>query len=168
MTTKTAWAGGTLNGGNGAYMAAFGTEINSLPTGDAVLSTISFDNTVATLGTPDQFLDLSFTGALTASETVGAGAGLAFFLYCLQADGATFGDGRLVAGTQLAFQPLLCPMGGIPVQTGTAITTFAGNITGFVIPPRKFAIVMQNNTGFALAATGLLCEISTYRQNVNA
>jgi hypothetical protein len=167
MTARTAWAGGTLDGANGAYFAAFGSEINSLVTGDAVLSTLSFDNTVATLGTPDQFLDLSFVGAFAASETVGAGAGLSFFLYVLQEDGVTFGDGRLVAGTPLAFQPLLGPMGGIPVQTGT-VTTFAGNICGFVIPPRKFGIVMQNNTGFALAASGLSCSISTYRQNVNA
>jgi hypothetical protein len=167
MTARTAWAGGTLDGANGAYFSAFGSEINSLANTDAVLSTLSFDNTVATLVTPDQFLDLSFVGALTASETVGAGAGLAFFLYVLQEDGVTFGDGRLVAGTPLAFQPLLGPMGGIPVQSGT-VTTFAGNICGFVIPPRKFSIVMQNNTGFALAASGLSCSISTYRQNVNA
>ena len=167
MTAKTAWAGGTLDGANGAYFAAFGTEINSLPTGDAVLSTLSFDNTVATLGTPDQFMDLSFVGAYAASETVGAGAGLSFFLYVLQADGVTFGDGRLVAGTQAAFQPLLCPIGGIPIQTGT-VTTFAGNITGFVLPPRKFALVLSSNALFTLAASGLSCSISTYRQNVNA
>jgi hypothetical protein len=167
MTAKTAWAGGTLNGANGAYFAAFGSEINSLVTGDAVLSTLAFDNTVATIGVPDQFMDVSFVGAFAASETVGAGAGLAFFLYVLEADGVTFGDGRLVAGTPLAFQPLLCPIGGIPVQTGT-VTTFAGSISGIVIPPRKFSLVMQNNTLFTLAASGLACSISTYRQNVNA
>jgi hypothetical protein len=167
MVARTAWAGGSIASGNGAWVPAFGSEINALPASDSVMSSIAFDNTVATLGTPDQFMDVSFTGALVGSETIGAGAGLSFFLAVLENDGATYGDGRLVAGTPAAFQPLLFPIGGMPIQTGT-VTNLAGSISGVVLPPRAFRLVLQNNTGFALAATGLLCSISTYRQNVNA
>jgi hypothetical protein len=167
MVARTAWAGGSIASGNGAWVPAFGSEINALPASDSVLSSIAFDNTVATLGTPDQFMDISFVGALAAAQTLGTSAGLSFFFYQLQGDNVTYGDGRATA-TASAFSPLLMPIGGIPFQSGSGITALAGGITGFVLPPRKFALVMVNLTTFPLAASGNSCWISTYRQNVNA
>lgn len=170
MTNLTAWAAGSLPGTtSGAFTPAFNlSDMASLPTLSSVLSTITFDNTVATVGTPDQFMDISFTGALSAPETIPNGAAIGFWLYILQADGTTYGGGRLAAGTQAVFSPSLNPLGGIPIEAGTSITNIAGSVLSLTIPPRKFALVMQNQTTWPFAATGLLCKISTYRQNTNA
>jgi hypothetical protein len=173
MANKTAWAGGSLAGG-GAFTPAFNaSDLNSLANLSSVLGGITFDNTVATLGTPDQWMDISFVGQITPSlSTIGQGAGIAFFLWCLQLDNATYGDGRLTAGTQVAsttYVPLLNSIGGFPISPGTGITNIAGSVLEIPIPPRKFALTMQNQSGWAFAAGGVCaCSISTYRQQTNA
>jgi hypothetical protein len=170
MTALTAWSGGSLGGGTTAFFPAFNAaDMNSLANLASVLSSIlQFDNTAGA----NQFMDVSFTGAIAASSTIAAGAGLAFFLACLEADNSTIGDGRMTAGTQVAsttYTPMNNPIGGIPIAPGTAITNIAGCLLGVTLPPRKFALIMQNQTGFALAAGGVCsCQISTYRQNTNA
>jgi len=166
MSNKTAWAGGQLNSGSTAFQAAFNTaDLNSLAANSSVLSSVAaFDNT----SVGDQFLDISFIGNYATAQTVATGSGMAFFLYTLQEDGATYGDGRLVAGTQAAFSPLLNPIGGFPIVAGTSITTISGDVLGVVIPPRKFALVMQNFSGAGLASSNNNCSLSTYKQNTNA
>lgn len=174
MAARTSWAGGSLGGGNGAFMPAFAlSDMASLPQLSSVLSTIMFDNTVATLGTPDQFMDISFDGAITPSlSTIQSGAGIGFWLAVLQENGTTIYDGRLTPpGTQVpstTYGPLMNPLGGIPISPGTSVTNIAGSLLNVTIPPRKFGLVMQNQSGFAFTATGLTCSISTYRQNTNA
>ena len=173
MTAKTAWSGGLLGSSNGAYVAAFNTgDMNSLAYLSSVMSGIIFDNTVATLTTPDQFMDVSFTGALATAAALPAGAGLALWLYVLQRDGTTFGSGRLVAGTQLAtFTPLLNPIGGIPIEPNASTSTpIIGSALNITIPPRAFRLVIQNQlgTGLTLAASGNMLSIATYCQNTNA
>ncbi|HTB35823.1 MAG TPA: hypothetical protein VK777_02015 [Reyranella sp.] len=168
MANRSAWAGGSLPG-VGAFTPAFNAaDLASLPQLSSVLSGIAFDNTVATLVTPDQFMDVSFVGAFTAAQTVASGAGIGLWLYTLAHDNVTYGGGRLVAGTQLAFSPLINSLGGIPVEPATGVTTFAGSTLGLTIPPRAFRLALQNQTGFAFAATGCSCSISTYRQATNA
>lgn len=164
MSNLTSWYGGALNSDSVAFQAAFlAADLNGLASGSAVMSSTAFNNTVGL----DQFLDLSFVGVFAASETVVAGAGMGFWLAILQEDGTTYGDGRLTAGTQAAYAPLLNPIGGFPIQVGT-ITDFWGSSVLNCIPPRNFRLVAQNNTGFALASSGNSCSISTYRQNTNA
>ena len=129
------------------------------------MSGIAFDNTTAL----DQFMDISFVGAFASAQTVGAGAGIGMWLYTLAHDGTTYGSGRLVAGTQLAFSPMLNPIGGIPLEPLAGVTTFAGSNLGLALPPEAFRLVLQNQTGFAFAAGGACsCQIKTYRQNTNA
>jgi hypothetical protein len=134
------------------------------------MSSIAFDNTVATLGTPDQFMDISFVGAVAASATITSGAGLGIWLYTLQAGGTVYGSGRLVAGTQRAFSPILNSLGGIPLEPDSAIVNISGSLLNVTIPPRAFRLVLQNQigTGISLAATGCMCSIATYGQNTNA
>lgn len=169
MTARTAWAGGSLNSNLVDFFPAFNAaDLNSLANLSSVLSSVAqFDNTVAL----DQFMDISFVGAIAAASTIASGAGIAFFLWCLQGGGTILGDGRLTPGTQVvstAYTPFLCPLGGFPISPGTAITNIAGSVLNLAIPPRKFALVIQNQTGFAFAASGCSCQISTYRQNTNA
>jgi hypothetical protein len=174
MPGGSAWKQGSLPGmTSGGFAAAFAaSDLNALPQLASVFSTILFDNTVATIVTPDQFMDISFVGALTAAETIAPGAGLSFFLWILQEDNVTYGDGRMVAGTQYAstsYTPLQSSIGGIQISPGTAITNIAGSSLMIPIPPRKFGLVAQNNSGFAFAGGGVCSiSISTYRQNTNA
>lgn len=164
MANRTQWIGGGLNGANTtAFFAAFNAaDFTGLANLSSVMSSIpAFDNTA--LG--DQFMDISFVGTI-ASSTIGASAGMSFFLAALQGDNATYGDGRLVAGTQTAYSPIQNPMGGFAIQQGTTIVNIVGSVHVQNLPPRKFALVCQNFSGFALATGN--CWISTYRQNTNA
>ena len=168
MSNLTAWSGGALNSGLG-FVAAFGaSDMNSLASLSSVMSTVIFDNTTGL----DQFLDLSFLGSFTAaSNAVLTGSGMSFLMACVQQDGTTYGDGRLVAGTQAAVLPLNDPLGGFPLIAGT-FTNAAGSIAGdfgyVPLRPRKFRLIASNYTGFTLAASGNQAWISTYRQNMNA
>lgn len=167
MTNLSSWAGGQLASNSLGFVSAFNSsDINvsgGLAIGASVLSTISFNNAT---GDPDQFMDISAVCAL-ASSTITIGAGLSFWMYCLQEDGATYGDGRLVAGTPAVYTPPFPPLPFIPLQTGTTVTTMIGDTGLVTIRPRQFALVVQNNTGFALAATGNTISASFYKQNLN-
>lgn len=159
MTNLTAWAAGKLAA---TYTSAFGSEINSLPTGDAVLSSVTFDN--SSVG--DQFMDISAVCALVAAETL-SNAALSFWIAYLQADGVTYGDGRLTT-TPAAYTPLTDPIAAIQFVNGTTITNIIGDLGPFMIRPTKFALIVQNNAGFALAAAAGSISIKTYVQNLNA
>ena len=170
MANNTAWSGGLLTGVGIAYQPAFNaTDLNGLAAGASVMSSVApFDNTISL----DEFMDISFVGALLTATAFPAGWSIAFFLAVLQGNGSTYGDGRLTPGTQVAgtvYSPIMDPLGGIqPATNTTAATPIIGDVGGIVIRPRKFALICQNNTTVALAATGNSCYISTYRQNMNA
>jgi hypothetical protein len=176
MAGHSAWAGGLLGGSNGAFIPAFAaSDLAGLAYQAAVMSTITFDNTVATLGTPDQFMDISLVGAITTSGIIPTGAGLGLWMYILQADNATWGGGRLAAtGAQLAgFGPIMNSLGGIPIEPGSGVTAISGSSLMISIPPRVFRLVTQNQiasgAGFALApGSGNMISIATYRQATNA
>ena len=165
MTNNTAWVGGRLNSGLG-YMAAFNAaDLNSLANGSSVLSSVSaFTNAGSSF--LDQLMKLSAKLTI-ASNTIAAGANLAFWIAELNADGTTLGDGRLTAGTQTAYTPAWPALCSIDIQTGTTITTLAGVKSGLLIPPSSFALIMQNNSGFALASSGNSVSIATYDINLN-
>lgn len=165
MTALTQWQGGSLNANSVAYQAAFLTaDLASLPNGSSVMSSTAFNNATAL----DQFLDVSLVGVLTAAETIAAGSGIGLYIAYLQGDGVTYGDGRLTAGAQAAYQPLVQSLGGIPIQTGTTITDLWGDIGGITIKAKSFRMIVMNNSGFAFAASGSMVYIATYRQNVNS
>ena len=163
MANNTGWAGGRIFSGL-SYTAAFNTaDLNSLPSGSSVLSSVSaFPNTT----TPDQLAKISFKLTI-ASSTIAAGASIAFWLANLQLDGTTLGDGRLTAGTQAAYTPPWAPVGVFPIQVGSAVTILEGDVPPFIIDPVSFAIIVQNNSGFSLAASGNTCSLMSYNQALN-
>lgn len=167
MASKTAWTAGQLTGSLSFTTAFNAADLNSLANVSCVLSSLTpFANSVG-----DQFMDISFVGALASSSSLVASAGISFNLAVLQEDGVTLGDGRLAPGTQTllsTYQPLQLPLGGIPLPIGSGVTTIAGALTGLTIPPRTFALIITNATGFTFASSGITCSISTYRQNTNA
>lgn len=166
MTNLTQWVGGALNSSTLTPQTAFGgSDINvtgGLANGLSVLSGLTFDNT----SPGDQFMDIFFSGALASAQTLTAGACISLWL-AINDSGSTFGDGRLTSSTPLAYTPILNPLGAIPFQVGGPLTNLVGCLTGLVIPPRLFGIIMQNNTGFTLAATGNVVAFNTYRLNTN-
>lgn len=173
MTALTQWQGGSLNSNSVGFQAAFALgDLNIASTGlqnnYSVLSSLSAFNNATAL---DQFMDISFVGAFSTGQAVVSGAGIAFYLWVLQGDGSTYGDGsRMTAGTPIVnttYTPLLNPIGGFPIAAGT-VTNIAGAVLGIPLPPRGFKLVLQNVSGFALNPTGNSCWISTYRQNTNS
>lgn len=163
MANRSAWTAGNLNAGGLAYTAAFGAELNSLANGSTVLSSVSFDNTAGM----DEFFDVSAVLAI-ASSTIAAGAGLTLWLAALQGDTTSYGEGRLALGASSpSYFPGFPSFGAINFQTGATITALIGDLGGLSLRPCKFALCVQNLTGFNLASSGNSIWIRTYNQNLN-
>jgi hypothetical protein len=163
MANRTAWTGGNLGPGLG-WISAFNTaDLNALATGASVLSSVAaFANGTAL----DQFCDISLKCAI-ASSAVAAGANMGVWLAMLQNDGTTLGDGLLTAGTQAAaWTPAWPPIASVPLYASTR-TSLIGGQTGVLLPPGSFALILQNGSGFALAASGNTVSIRTYNVNLN-
>jgi hypothetical protein len=152
------WIGGFYNGGGGqslSWASAFSTEINSLASGNAVISTVSITNT------KDIFCDISYVAGATV--TTAAPNNLAFYLYPLNEDGSTYGDGRF--GSSAAGPPPSNYFAGSIGFAAAAGTTIAGVVTGIIIPPGTFSFVLMNNAGVQLAASST-CKFRTYNRAV--
>jgi hypothetical protein len=167
MTSRTAWTAGNLFSSFGWNAAFNGSDLNSMPNGDAVLSSIAaFDNSGGTT-VPDQFLDYSFKFSI-ASSTIVAGAGIAVWLFYLQQDGTIYGDGSLTAGSQAAVTPGLFGVQSSPLRAAASQTTLVGeNASPILLKPAKFILAVQNNCGFTLSSSGNSFSIRTYNQQLN-
>lgn len=165
MASRTAWAPGLLNAGVGWTAFFNAADLNSLANGSSVLSSVA----AITNGTSfDQFFDVSFKLTI-ASSTIAAGATLNFWLFKLQADGTTYGDGSLVAGTQAAVTPGIYIKLPMPLRAAATQTILIGeNADPLVMPPGSWLPVLQNNSGFALAASGNAGSFRSYNINLNS
>lgn len=164
MTSLTKWAAG-----NGAGLT-WATLINSadmtagpLATANTVLSSVAdiANNTVL-----DQFMDIS-ASLVIASNTIAAGANLAFWLYALNQDGTTYGDGQLTAGTGAAKTSAFAPCAVMGLIAAASQTALIGFSQGIVIPPGAFRVAIQNNSGFTLTAGTQTVKYRTYNVNLN-
>lgn len=162
MTARTAWTAG--NGVGLTWTTLINSaDLASMPTGDTVLSSVA---DIANGGTNlDMFMDISAILAISSSA-VAAGANLAFWLYGLQEDGTTYGDGQLASGTQAAVTPSFAPCAVMPLPTAT-ITKLAGFSQQIIIPPGSFRVAMQNNSGFTLTSGTQAVKYRTYNLNLN-
>lgn len=136
---------------------AFSTEINTVVSGNAVLSSISITNGTAL----DIFSDLSFVAGGTITSA--APNYLGFYLYPLNEDGTTYGDGRF--GTSAAGPPPGNYLVGSIGFAAAASTTIAGVVRGIIIPPGTFSFVMYNGAGATLASSNT-CKYRTYNRSV--
>lgn len=164
MTLRTSWTAG-LGVGYTWTTAINGSDLASLASGSSVLSTVA-DITNQTA--QDIYADLSVRMTV-ASHAYLAGANLALYLFALLDDGATYGDGSLVAGTQAAVVPPFSYVGVIPIRAAT-ITLLAGYVQGIIIPPGSFRFALNNGSGAALSATAAnnVVKYRTYNLNLNA
>jgi hypothetical protein len=162
MVALSTYYGGSLNTGLLAYQSAFlAADLNSLAAGAAVMSSLLFDNTVS----PDEFMDLSFVGAMASAQAITVGNNIGVALAYLQADGTTYGDGRLAAGFPATlYTPVQDVCAGfafaVNASTATAVASSCGLIA---LRPRKFRLIVLNGLPAALASSGNMVSMSTYK-----
>lgn len=138
------WIAGSLQGltwGN-AYTSA--ATFNSIVNGNAILSDLQIDNSTAL----DIFADFAFVGG---SVTTVAPNYIGVYLYPLNSDGVTYGDGRF-GSSAAGPPPSNYYVGSIIVPVGTQ--ALAGMVRGIVLPPGKFKYLIYNQTGVTLAGSG--------------
>ena len=139
------------------YGNAFtGSTLNSIASGNAILSDLQIDNSSAL----DIFCDVSIqlaSAAFVAPNYIG------IYLYPLNQDNTTYGDGRF--GTSAAGPPAsnywvasIVIVAATQAQNGTA--------RGIILPPGKFKFVLYNQGGVALASSGNVCLYRTYNRQV--
>lgn len=133
-----------------------GTTLNSIASGNAILSDLQIDNSTAL----DVFADVSIA---LASAAFVAPNQIVIYLYPLNKDGTTYGDGNF--GSSAAGPPSNSYQ-SIPISLVAATQAQEGTASGFVIPPGKFKFVLYNNGGVALAASGNTCQYRTYNRSV--
>lgn len=136
------WVAGTVGL---TWTAAFtATTLNTLANGNAVLSDLQLDNS-ANL---DVFCDVAMQ---FGSITIASPNYIGVYLYPLNQDGTTFGDGRF--GTATAGPPAANYwVGNISCPTGAAASE--GTLTRIIMPPGKFKFVVYNQLGATLAGSG--------------
>lgn len=162
MANRTAWTAG--NGVGLTWTTLINSsDMASMPNADTVLSTVA---DIANGTNLDMFMDVSASLAI-ASSTIVAGANLAFWLYALNQDGTTYGDGQLTAGTQAAKTPTFAAFGTMPLVAAASQTTLLGYIQQVIIPPGSFRVAIQNNSGFALTSGTQTVKYRTYNVQLN-
>jgi hypothetical protein len=131
------------------------TELNSLASTNAILASADIVNGTAL----DRYMDVSLAlAAITTPAT--AGLNVSLHIYNLSDAGAFYGDNRFVASA--AGPPNVAPCATIPLVSSLATTVQYGQATGIVIPPGTFRLVLANNAGVALAASGNTLKYRTY------
>lgn len=169
MTSTTGWAGGRLNSGLGWTTAFSATSGHDLNVGLTNTQSIMSSNGAITNGTSlDQFLALSFEGAISSSA-IAAGANLAFWLAYLNEDGTTYGDNLMTPGTAFSGTPGWGPPDAVMQLYASTRTSVVGQAGGIILKPIDFLLVCQNNVGFTLGTgTTNVCKFLTYNINLNA
>ena len=174
MANRTAWTPGNGNSGAGlTYLAAFsassGADLNvGLTNTQCMMSSVVYDNSPT--GALDQFVGFSYIGALASSSAIVSGANIAIWLAVLQADGTTYGDGLLTAGSAFSGAPGWFPFATIGLTASTRTTVIGNTFASgpLVFPPVKFRPIVQNNTGFTLGTTTTnQCYIATANSFLN-
>jgi len=145
------------------WTSCFGSEINSVADGNAVLSSTQIDNSSAL----DLYADVMF--ALASWGAVSATALLALYLYPLNQDAATYGDGRFTSAAPgpppsqyFAGMGLLVPS-VTQAQQGHFRRADGAPI---ILPPGKFKLVLYNKSGATLAASSNAIYYRTYNRQV--
>lgn len=127
-------------------------SLNSLANGSCLLGTVSIANQTAL----DKYMDVDVV--LASAAFTGAGINISVHLYPLSSDASTYGDGKF--GSAAAGPCAYPPVAVIPLVAATQAQT--GQVTGIVIPPGTYRLVICNNGGVALAASGNTLKYRTY------
>lgn len=137
---------------------AFSTAtLNSIVNGNAILSDVSITNGTAL----DMFADVS---VVMGSITIASPNYIGVYLYPLNKDASTYGDGRF--GSSAAGPPgSNYYVGSIVMPTGAAASE--GMVRGILLPPGTFKFVLYNQLGATWAgSSGNTCQYRTYNRSV--
>jgi hypothetical protein len=148
------WIGGS--GAGLTWANAFTTQPTSIVNGNAIMSDLNIDNSAAL----DLFADFSMN---LGSVAVVAPNYIGVYLYPLNRDGTSYGDGRF--GTSAAGPPASGYwVGNIIVPTGTAANM--GTVRGIILPPGQFKFVIYNQLGVTMAGSANTAQYRTYNRQV--
>lgn len=148
------WVAGAVS----SYTSICTTELNALPSNNARLCSTAVANNTN--------LDL-FASFSIAFGSVASGAGspsITITIYPLNEDGSTYGDGLF--GSNAAGPPsnYSCTIAVPPSVTAVIVGSCGIPIP---IPPVAFKIVLWNNAGVNLAATGNVVQYQTHNYQSN-
>jgi hypothetical protein len=151
------WTPGSLQSTWGACFA--GADLNSLASASSVLSSLAdIDNSSAL----DMFADISISlGSITPAAPNFVGV----YLYPVNQDGTSYGDGLFTGGTQSTGVPSPSYFVGSIVLTTTAKVQ-VGMLERIVLPPGKFRWLVQNNAGVAFASSSNTISFRTYNRSI--
>lgn len=152
-----------IGGGVASFTSIMTTALNSIANGNAILAAADLDNTTAL----DMFAE--FQISLASFGASGAGAYLGLYLYPLNQDASTYGDGRFASSAA----------GPPPAQFFAGIAMLVPSVTQaqqapfrrpdgapVIIPPYKFRPVIYNAAGAAFAASGNVLYWRTFNRQV--
>jgi hypothetical protein len=134
-----------------SYMS---TELNSIASGNAILASADITNGTGL----DRYMDVSVVLA-SATFPNTAGLNISLHIYPLSDDATHYGDGKFTSS--VAGPPNYAPCATIPLIINVTQAQY-GQATGIVIPPGTFRLVLCNNGGVALAASGNTVKYRTY------
>lgn len=154
------WIGGS--GVGFTWTAAFsGTDLTgAIANASSLLSSVADITNQTSL---DIFCDFSIS---LGSITTAAPNYLGVYLYPLNEDGTTYGDGNFVAGTIKAATPSATYFKGSIIVPAAAATVSVGTLTGIIMPPGSFRFCIQNNLGASTATTANTYKYRTYNRQV--
>lgn len=149
--------------GSGAGIAwsasIMSTDLNSLASGSALLQAADIDNSASL----DLFADFSLhlaSAAFVAPNFIG------LFLYPLNDDATTYGDGRFTSAAAMTAANAPTPYwrGNFPLVAATQAQN--GTVSGVLLPPGKCRVVLWNQGGVNLAATLNTLKYRTYNRQI--
>lgn len=150
-------------GAQSAFASLMTTELNSIVTGNAIIGSTSIANAT------NLDLEIEFSWSSGGSLTPTGSPFVALYVYPLNGDGSTYGDGRF--GSSAAGPPpsnYYAGFCGLPAaastQTGTFGVPFLG--TRFLLPNGTFKPVFYNVTGVTLTSSGNILYYRTVNRSV--
>lgn len=148
------WIAGS---GQGLSWGSLDTAVlNSIASGSAILSGTAITNGTAL----DIFADVE---VVLASLAAVAPNFVGVYLYPLNSDASTYGDGRFAAAA--AGPPPSCyNVGSIGMVAATQAQQ--GTISGIILPPGTFKFVLYNQMGVAFAAASNTLKYRTYNRAI--
>lgn len=132
------------------------TELNSIANGNAILGGSSVTNQTAL----DLFADFSL---VLASAAFVAPNFIGLFLYPLNDDGSSYGDGRF-GSSAAGPPPANYAIGSIGLVAATQAQT--GTLVRVVMPPGTWKPVLWNQGGVALASSANTLKYRTYNRAI--
>lgn len=143
-----------------AAFAAADLTVASFITGDSLLSNAADITNQTAL---DIFCDFSIA---LGSITTAAPNYIGVYLFPLNQDGTTYGDGAFTAGTISTNVPSATYFKGSIILRPAVAAVQQGTITGIIMPPGSFRFLIQNQSGATLATSGNAYKYRTYNRQV--